>query len=45
MQKRLKPKPFPAASERLTAHLEPLGPEYEGKVKASAEAGFDIIRE
>ena len=39
MLKRLKPKTFSVASEMLTAHLELLGPEYEDKVKPSADAG------
>ena len=39
MLKRLKPKAFSVASEMLTAHLEPLGSEYEEKVKPSADAG------
>ena len=39
MLKRLKPKAFSVASETLTAHLEPLGSEYEEKVKPSADAG------
>lgn len=39
MLKRLKPKTFSAASEVLTAHLEPRGSDYEGKEKPSAATG------